>query len=331
MDEKKLKAFFEGKLNSKESEDIKNQLSESTDHENMDKLFEDQWTVSKDFASKELFADVLYSEIESNIDNTKSHQNQHHLKFRIFKYAASIAIVIAGFVYLYQNQQVQPQPIAQVETIEKVTTSGEKTTIMLSDGSKVTLNSASRVSYPKQFTTASRIIHLEGEAFFEVAKDQSRPFTVIANEVSTTALGTSFNVKSTTDGLKVSLATGKVVVSNTKSDNNQKYFLSPGEAISFNHTDGRVLESNFDFKKDLLWKDGILYFDNTEFNEIILRLEKWYGVSIEIQERPMRIKRYTGQFNNESLTNVLQNMGFSLSFDYFLNEKKAVLIFNDIE
>jgi len=331
LDEKKLKAFFEGKLNSEESEDIKSRLSESTDHENMDKLFEDQWNESKDYASKEIFADVLYSEIESNLQTTQSLKKQHPLKFIILKYAASIAVLIAGFVFLYQNLNTKSAPVSDVEIIQKITTSGQKSTIMLSDGSKVTLNSASVIKYPKQFSVNSRTIQLDGEAFFEVAKDQSRPFTVIANQVSTTALGTSFNIKSSVKGLKVSLATGKVVVSNAKSKRDKKYFLTSGEAVSFNHSDGRVLQSTFDFKKDLLWKEGVLYFDNAEFNEMMQKLESWYGVSIEVQERPSQIKKYTGQFNNESLSNVLQNMGFALSFDYFLNEKKATLIFNDKE
>jgi transmembrane sensor len=329
LDDKKIKEFLEGKLSDHEIGQFINDLAESGDYDTLDKLFDGKWKDSKDYASKEVFSDVLFSENESRIKKHRTSGSWGISGIKLFKYAAVIAILLSAFFFLQKRSNPSEKEIVEVEFVTKITTAGQKSTIMLSDGSKVTLNSESMLRYPKKFSDTGKIIHMEGEAFFQVAKDQARPFIVIANGISTTALGTSFNINSREQWLKVSLATGKVVVRKESPESYEKYYLNPGEALSFNNLDSGAVHSRFDSKKDLLWKDGVLYFENDEFDEMIERIESWYGVSFEIRDHPSAIKTYTGQFQNESLDNVLKSMGFALNFDYFLNDKKITLIFNE--
>ena len=247
------------------------------------------------------------------------------------KYAASLTILFSLAIYFLQDQlqPIKPTPV-KIEMVLKKTSKGQKSTIMLSDGSKVVLNSASQISYPKSFSDSSRVVTLVGEAYFEVAKDISRPFSVIANGVKTTALGTSFNVNSKTPSVKISLATGKVVVENALNTDKSKnsHFLKPGEAINYEPKSNQVTISKFDFDQDFLWKDGIIFFQNSSFDEITTKLESWYNIDLEIKNQYLARKKFTGRFDNETLVSVMESLGFAMEFDYFVNGKNVKVIFN---
>lgn len=321
-----LEAYWQGTLPRSERKEVELylQVQEESDA-TFDDLFKQLWNTPNQEASQEVFSEILFSEIESVLDQKKE---QPVRKRSFLKYAAAITLLAFSSWFVITNQSQAPveNEVAVVKWVTKKTTKGQKSTIMLNDGSKVVLNAESSLKYRKNFTDSSRIIELTGEAFFEVAKDKTRPFSVITNGISTTALGTSFNINGKNEEIKVSLATGKVVVNSNAGVSSEKYFLSPGDAILFKESE--VIQTTFNAKKDLYWKDGILYFENEKFGAIVETLESWYNVKVTIQHPPKKFKTYTGQFNNEPLSNVLENMGFSLDFEYFLNGKKATLIFN---
>lgn len=317
LDKEQLIKYFEGKLSGIEKEAVDQFLQSHPDsNDELDQLFDHYWEHAEDKSKDEVFSDVLFSEIKSKIQPKEKSKVP-----LLFKYAAVILMMLAStfVMFHYIGEGVVEESAMMIKT----TSAGQKSTIILSDGSKVYLNSNSQLKYPENFSDYSREIELTGEAFFEVVKDRSRPFSVTANEVTTTALGTSFNINSREGATKVSLATGKVVI---EKEDQKQYFLLPGQAY-FNSSDG-IVTSEFDFKADLSWKDGVLYFNDTEFDQVIKTLESWYDVSIEIDHVPQENKSYTGQFEGEPLSRVLDNMGFTLGFNYFLNERKVKLIFN---
>ena len=123
--------------------------------------------------------------------------------------AASVLLVITFGVIFVLQQVGKTQNL-----ITKTTTRGQKSTITLTDGSQVRLNSESSLIYPERFEENVRSIQLVGEAFFDVARDENRPFIIKSGEVTTTVLGTSFNVSAFPDeDIEVTVATGKVKVS----------------------------------------------------------------------------------------------------------------------
>lgn len=128
-----------------------------------------------------------------------------------------------------------------------------------------------------------RLVQLEGEAFFEVATDSLKPFIVMAGEVQTTVLGTSFNVQafSKNDKIKVALIEGKVKVAiRTNSvDNQQATILSPGELFTFDKNNQSTTTSQYQQNAPYAWKDGIIYFNDARVQEVVNVLENWDGIS----------------------------------------------------
>jgi transmembrane sensor len=249
---------------------------------------------------------------------------------RIAKIAATILLVLSLSYLLYDKPNLgsEAKLISKSELITKENPKGQKSTIFLKDGSKVILNANSKISYLKPFDEDQRVVALEGEAFFEVAKDKDRPFKVVSGVITTTALGTSFNIKAypEVEQVKVSLATGKVKIA--RSDNGDLtsivHFLEPGEELTYSPISGYT-KTLFDKEEVLAWKDGIIYFKNADAEKVILKLEKWYGVEINTTNESSRKWSITAKFDNQSLENVLKSLAYSEKFDYSLNEKNVTI------
>ena len=149
--------------------------------------------------------------------------------------AAAIFLVAIGSLFLYHNLSPSKTIISAVPTVTKTAPRGVKSTIMLPDGTKVILNSESSLRYAQGFTDSVRWVELTGEAYFDVASNKKKPFEVKAKGVTTTVLGTLFNVRAYPDdpAVEVALLEGKLSVSG-KADPaaDAAYLLQPGEFVS---------------------------------------------------------------------------------------------------
>ena len=178
------------------------------------------------------------------------------------KYAAVVLLFVTAIVSWYLVNQ-QPE-IIKTRIVVKETQWGQKLIIYLSDGSEVMLNSGSTIEYPEHFTPDERVVFLNGEAFFKVAKDQNRPFKVITSKLTTEALGTSFNINAYPGSgtVDVSLVSGKVMVYH---DTSKLIQLVPGESANYDGVNNTIEKAKFD-PAFLRWKDGIIVFkdDNQE-------------------------------------------------------------------
>ena len=182
------------------------------------------------------------------------------------------------------------------------------------------MNSESSIRYPKDFKKDLREIYLDaGEAFFEVSEDLTRPFIVHVDNLTVKVLGTSFNVKSypAEDKLEVSLLSGRVEILR---DGKLENYLTPNTEIQLTKSTGELLKSTFDPSLKLAWKDNIIKFDKTPLPEVISVLERWYDVKIKY-EKTVGVKRFTGEFKNMSLENILNGMSH-LGFNYSIKERE---------
>ena len=254
---------------------------------------------------------------------------------KLLRVAASIVILttVGLSIFLLNNK---PSKVSDnqhaVSQITKSNPRGRKSTIFLADGTKVNLNSESKISYPDSFSDSARIIHLEGEAFFEVVKDPKRPFTVHTNYLDLKVLGTSFNVKtfSNSDKVKIALATGKVEVTDIgiRSDTTESVMLTPGQSVIFNKTERTFGEiSDFDPNYEYGWKNGVIYFDKASLQEVIEKLERWYDVKINVVNKPSHEWVYNAYHENESLELVLQSMAHNEAFDFDIDENQITIKF----
>jgi len=205
---------------------------------------------------------------------------------------------------------------------------GVKSNLTLQDGSKVILNSGSTLRYVKNFETDRRELFLKGEAYFEVAKDSLRPFIVHTGPVSTTALGTSFNITAyDKEPLGVALLTGRVNAVLDFGETHQ-VDLYPGEGLNVkvengSHRKHRILEGNV-----LAWTRKTILFEKTPMEEAIRVLENWYGVKIEIRNRPDRGVLLSGKFVDQTLEGVLEGLSYSARFDFHVNKDRVTLKFD---
>ena len=251
---------------------------------------------------------------------------KHRLGFnRLVRIAAvlSFLIVFSGMLYFNVDRNNDQSIQTVVELIRKQTQNGQHLSITLPDGSKVRLNSNSSISYPKEFFK-NRCIKLEGEAFFSVVRDESNPFVVKTENFQTQVLGTSFNVCAYKHSIsKISVIEGKVKVSSFYDNIDQNYkILAKDEAVKIDNN--QIVESDFDID-ELLWKDGILVFSNESIQSITSKIQRWFNVSVTVNNEDFIAGNFSGKYSNESLEEILSGMGYALNFSFKMEGNKLII------
>lgn len=240
---------------------------------------------------------------------------------------AAILVTAFGMTWLFLSPETDNLKSISLETetlIQKATAPGEKMQLTLSDGTKVWLNSSSQVEFPEKFDKNQRRISLKGEAFFEVVHDSLRPFTVSTDGLLTKVLGTSFNIKAKEAGkTQIALVSGMVVVSSSK----KTVTMSKGDLVDFDEAETGFFVRNFDVSEVLAWKDGVLRFRNASLNEVKSALEDWYGVDISIENANRVRWEFSGEYNQQTLEEVLLSMSYIQKFRYQINDKSVTLRF----
>ena len=247
--------------------------------------------------------------------------------------AAMVLLAVFSFVVIYFTNK-PAEEFASAQIITKENQRGRKSTIFLKDGSVVYLNAESKIHFPEVFSDNLREVQLEGEAYFNIAKDETKPFIVSIGELKISVLGTSFNVNAYTDTeyIKVSLNTGKVLIEsiyNNENLDNSKVELIAGQSVSYSTKQNTFTKvSTFNPSLDLGWKDGTIVFENASMETMMQRFERWYNVDFEIKNTPSFRWNYTGEFANQTLQDVLESLSFSQKFDYKINQDKVEIMFN---
>lgn len=251
----------------------------------------------------------------NNTNKEKLTSRKRLNKINPFIKIAAVILILIIPLSIYYTQRETKNHIAQNQ-ITKSTELGQKLTLTLSDGTKVKLNSGSKLIYPKVFDEKKREVALEGEAFFEVTKDAKRPFLIKTDNIITKVLGTSFNTKAflVDQNIKISLVEGKVEVLDTK--NGESQFLNPSEELIFNKISRKKIKQPFDTHKVTSWKDNVLIFENETLEEIAVVLNKWYGVEIILKNESIKKCKLKAQFQNESLINVLNTIKYAGDYEY---------------
>ena len=162
--------------------------------------------------------------------------------------------------------------------------------LVLSDGSEVWLNATSRLRFPFNFSGDKREVYLDGEAYFQVTKNDAKPFIVHTSRTDIQVLGTSFNVNAYGDGLtRTSLVSGAVVSSAA----GKEVQLKPGQEAIYSSEKGYKV-TDFDDSEVLAWMKGVYIFHNTPLSEIASVIERWYGIQVVFDNKELAGKKFTG-------------------------------------
>ena len=174
----------------------------------------------------------------------------------------------------YQKAVDKRPPIVQLLT----TPIGKDFQVTLSDGTQVYLSADSRLVYPSRFEGQERMVTLEGEAYFDVAKDSQRPFIVKTEHLGVKVLGTKFNISNYTGKLtRVTLIEGSVNVTNAK--DGKSLVMRPSDEVTID-SQGNVTQNTIDVDGYVYWQEGFFYFDNQPLSEIMQTIGKWYNVNV---------------------------------------------------
>lgn len=238
-------------------------------------------------------------------------------RFRIPAVAAVLVFALIGYFMLDRKQTTQNW----AELTESIVThNGQRTSIELSDGTKVSLNANSKLMFPRDFKGSVRRVELAGEAYFEVAPDKEFPFIVHTSALNIRVLGTAFNIEAFPGNTEVSttLVHGKVVLE--RELNKQTVPLAemnPLDRVVFNVDNQKIrIQKQIKPEQYIGWKDGKLVFLNASVEELAKKLELWFNVSVQIQGEDLKNAHFTGTFTNETIEQVLNLLTISYPLDF---------------
>lgn len=233
-------------------------------------------------------------------------------------YAAVISLLILS-IYGMTSHHLE-QSVAKVENTLYVP-AGQRVKLTLQDGTEVWLNSQTKLTYPALFTGDERRVEVEGEAFFEVAKNPEKPFIVSSQGVEMKVLGTKFNVYSYPgEAIQTSLLEGGLKVYYTHSEH-KSLILKPQEQVTIKDNQMKVgVLPHADY---FLWKEGVYSFKNEPLIKILNRLELYYDVRIIVEDSSIFSWEYTGKFRQrDGIDEILRMIQKIHKFNIVKDEEK---------
>jgi len=288
-----------------------------------------------ELGDKQIIEDRIYSELIEKIKNKDRNTIQKILYSPYFvRIAASIILFITLTTGVLFISGVFNKKQLAVAWNEKSTKIGEKFIVTLMDGTNITLNADSKLKYPMRFGEDSREVYLEGEAYFEVAHDSSKRFIVHSGEITTTVLGTRFNINAFQNEKEiiVSLLEGSVKVStNDLISKKGDIILSPAQQLVYDKNDETSKVKTFDEQTAAGWKDNVLIFDNEPLEKVLIKLQRTFGVQFELADKSYNNKRIKGNFKNASFWTVAEVIKKATGLQYKTikenNELKKVVFY----
>ena len=218
------------------------------------------------------------------------------------------------------NEEIEEKPV--YHTIS--TPVGGEYHFTLADGTMVWLNSSSRLTFPTRFTGDAREVLVEGEVYFGVQHDESKPFIVRVNDVSVRVLGTEFCISAypENEGVMTTLVRGAVQVT---SGNNQ-VVLKPGYQAVVDQYSGAISQRAVELSLYTSWVRGIFEYENMELNDIMVQLARWYDIQFTFSASECKERRFTGVIRKyEDLNDVLDMIEKTTNVKFIINGKNVTI------
>lgn len=203
--------------------------------------------------------------------------------------------------------------------VEVSTDAGQQSKVTLPDGSIVYLNAETVVKYHSE--KGSRMVKLSGEAYFEVTHDPSLPFIVEAGSARVKVLGTKFNVCHYANSVttEASLLSGKIALSLPEAADEIE--VEPGQKVTYDEQKKTFVKTSAKVQNEILWKQGVLVFDNELFENMICKLERYYAVKFIYDNKVFGDMHYTGTIDNQSISRVLDFIKLTIPLKYEIDNK----------
>ncbi len=290
--------FLQGKTSPEENQEIQQWLEESDENTNFFLKIKGLWKEKKHpqhISEEEIAAE--WEKVSAYLME-QAKPKAHFIK-RALQMAAVILIIL-GFtsvIYLHLGDKKRE--------MQYVTNIGEKRKIMLNDGSAVWMNASTTLTVRKHFGQKNRHVELNGEAWFDIARDENVPFIVSAAEVDITVLGTQFNVNAYDWGGAIVTTLEEGAICFTSEAVAEAVYLNPGEMGTFEKEKHTITISQADAPQFSSWRENVLYFNETPLDVVLKRIENHYGVHIQGDVSVLGNDKITLTINNEPLEEAL--------------------------
>lgn len=310
MEKEILYRFFEGIASFEEEEQVRVWMEASQENE---RAF---------FKERKLFdALLLLGREKKEVEEEAPSIRLGALTKELLKIAGIVLLTLGGS-YLYQQYRGYDD-LSAMQTIS--VPAGQRVNITLPDGTNVWLNARTSIQYPLSFNKEKRQLRLNGEAYFEVTKDNKRPFVVQTDKFDVEVLGTKFNVEAYADKneFETTLMQGSVKVSSLENPS-QTFVLAPDEKL-FSREGALYVVPVYDYSS-YRWKEGLICFRNEPFQGIMKAFEKYYGISILVESKEVWKHSYTGKFRQtDGIDYALRILQKDIRFTYERDTEKQII------
>lgn len=296
--------FFNKSLEKKDMEELNDNLAQSYEH----RKFFDEINETQQLSQMHQFyqnMDRRWNELSMELGLNSSESKKPHLLKRlpvqVLKYAAILAILLAITNVSYFMLKKPENAILSVKTQD-----GQKSEINLSDGSKIWLNSRSELLNINGFTAKNRELTLQGEAYFDIKTDKNSPFIINIGNANVSVFGTKFSISSYVedDYMIVSLEEGSVGF--TMAGANEPIMISPNQQLIYTKKTNKISVQDVQIDLYTSWKDNKLKFNDASFKDMVIKMERWFDVSIMVDPAFEYTERFTMTIKTESLVEVME-------------------------
>lgn len=304
-----LEKFFNKEATKKEIELLADWMKEKDIPEEFNSYSEQFWELSSDRIDEQIEQEMW------NVITIKTGNRKKRLYFNpmLYRIASMILLPVCICLGVYVTILSNIGKERESDTFEMLVDKGQKASVILPDGTKAWINSGTRLSY--NYSNNERKVHLDGEAYFEVAKNLEKKFLVNCDGLKVEALGTAFNVKgyNSDETVSVALLEGKVKVFN----NANTAILTPNQSLSFNKNNDVFTRAEIKDSREIdFWRRNILYFRSASLAEIAKTLERLYGVTVSFEDQELKDITFSGSIRNSSLNNVFHIISLTYPIHY---------------
>lgn len=337
-------------INSEEAAALQAWISESKDNQRIFNEVSDIWLATYTNSTSEFNSFEALKKVKMKLNETPKESSQQKSKIFInpwLKVAAfALFLITVGGLGYYAGvaKNAPPSSFTEIEA-----PMGSRSRVNLPDGTKVWLNGGSNLKFSNSFNKTDRNITITGEGYFDVSHNENLPFVVNAKEIRIKVLGTAFNIKAYPDeAIETTLERGSLAIEKITENGSSipQTVLEPNQRATYiKNLQGKHLsdidklakreqdirqnrEVNSDSQEQLLisknvethiftsWKDNKLVFRNEPFESLTIKLERWYGVSIKIEDAEIEKYHFNGTFEKETIQDVLKIIHYTLPIKY---------------
>ena len=342
-----LSGFFSGTLTPEEKSDLYQTMINEGHKEEILAWLQAQWTEGIWQTGGEISGEAMLARIKTDIENhampgslppagrKTSINPKTTIRFTsIFLRYAAVLLAVLGLSWAVWKMATTPDK----DVVAKIATQyneidvpyGSRSKVILPDSSIVWLNAGARLKYPVVFNDNQRHVYLEGEGFFDVITNRQHPFIVFCDGLSVTVHGTKFNVMAHADDvlIETTLVEGSIEVQWSKNeiDKESNLSLKPGQKLTLRKEHEQYAFQNVqEVGSSIAWMENKLVFEKERFGDIKIKIERWYGVAIEVKNPKILDYLITGTFEKQTLEQAMDALSIAVSCTYTIDKNKVIV------